>query len=211
MALTSKELAKLIDACKTLRPGPDYRVNDYVANVIDTVLDFQMHSKVVVASREHFYRNHIIRSHKGLLSIVSKFPNTKAGNLRLAQHLWGYNHWTRANFLRELLLQLDRRGIRNQTALKKWFTCADFERDVKGKFKTKKHSIGIALFHWLQLRLGVDTVKPDVHIRNFVSQTIGRQVSSIDAVTGLVAAAKKLRRKAYRLDAAIWHYQREKA
>ena len=68
--------------------------------------------------------------------------------------------------------------------------------------------MGIALFKWLQLRVGVDTVKPDVHILNFISKAVGRKVSPADAVIDLELVARKLKRKAARLDAAIWHYQR---
>jgi hypothetical protein len=177
MALTHTEYSALVAACRELRSGPDYRCNDYVTNLINTVLDFQMHTEVVGRSIAFFHANHTIRSHRKLLSIVNHFPDTKSGNLRLAEHLWGYRHWTRAKFLREILAQFDSRGIRGQESLRRWFTNAEFDRDVKGNFKTKEHSIGIALFHWLQLRLGVDTVKPDVHILRFVSDAIGRKAS----------------------------------
>ena len=208
MALTSKEASSLVAGCRRLKDGPDYRVNNYISNVMNTVLDFQMDSKVVGASSEHFRQYHHVNSHRKLAAIVASFPNRKAGNLRLAQHLWGYNHWTRAKFLREILKQFDARGIRGQASLKRWVESAEFVQDVKGQFKTKEHSIGYALFHWLQLRLGVDTVKPDVHIINFVSESVGRRVSAKEAVDGLLSASKTLKRKAYRLDAAIWHYQR---
>ena len=211
MALTDKELSALVAACRTLPPGPDYRVDDYVANVMNTVLDFQMDSKVVEISTASFRDQHTIRSHRKLVSVVNGFSNTKSGNLRLAEHLWGYKHWTRAKFLRELLIQFETGGIRGQVSLRRWFSEADFAHDVKGQFKTKEHSSGIALFHWLQLRLGFDTVKPDVHILRFVEQAIGRKASPEEAIIGLTSAARTLRRKAHRIDAAIWHLQRDGA
>lgn len=211
MSLTPNELSLLTAECRKLPVGRDYRVHDYVTNVLNTVLDFQMESQVVGASMRYFDENHSIKSHRKLSATVAGYPNTKSGNLKLAQCLWGYNHWTRAKFLRELIRQFDARNIRGQESLKRWFTSADFETDVKGRFRTKEHSIGIALFHWLQLRLGVDTIKPDVHILNYVENAIGRRPSPSDAVAGLLTVAKRLRRKAYRIDAAIWHYQREEA
>lgn len=209
MALTELELDRLSRACKKLPRGRDYRVHDYVPNVLNTVLDFQMDSAVVGASMRHFEEHHAIKSHRKLAALLSTYPNTKTGNSKLAQTLWGYNHWTRAKFLRKLLREFGVRGIRGQASLKRWFTDANIESDVKCQFRTREHSIGIALFHWLQLRLGVDTVKPDVHIRKYVSTAVGRAVSPEDAVAGLLIVAKRLRRKAHRFDAAIWHHQRE--
>lgn len=211
MALTGREIQKLRTKCNMLKDGPDYRVDDYVSNLLNTVLDFQMNSDVVNSAINYYEDNHGFRIHKKLKDILADFPNTKKGNLALANFLWNNNHWSRAKFLRKIIAAFEERGIKGQKSLKKWVTQADFETDVKGKFKTKEHSIGYALFHWLRLRLGVDTVKADVHIMNFVSDAIGRKVSQEDAVSGLLEVANQTKRKASRLDAAIWHYQKEKA
>jgi hypothetical protein len=211
MALSKREIQKLKTQCNKLKDGPDYRVNDYVTNLLNTALDFQMKVQTVHSSISHYENNHGYRSHKKLKELVEFHPNTKSGNLSLSQSLWGNNHWSRAKFLRKLIHEFERRGIKGQKSLKKWVTEADFKKDVKGQFKTKEHSIGIALFQWLRLRLGVDTVKPDVHIINFVTNSIGRNVKPQEALDGLIEISKLTNRKASLLDAAIWHYQREKA
>jgi hypothetical protein len=46
---------------------------------------------------------------------------------------------------------------------------------------------------------------------NFISATIGRDVTQKEAVAGLLEVAKQTKRKAARLDAAIWHYQKDNA
>ncbi len=209
MALNGREIQKLRTQCNKLDDGPDYRVNDYVPNLLNTVLDFQMNSDVVNSAINYYEYTHGFRTHKKLKEILARFPNTKNGNLRLANFLWNNNHWSRAKFLRKIISAFEERGIKGQKSLKKWVRQADFEIDVKGQFITKEHSIAYALFHWLRLRLGVDTVKPDVHIMNYVSATIGRKVSPEEAVAGLLEVAKQTKRKAARLDAAIWHYQKE--
>lgn len=211
MALSDGELRRLMRACKKLPQGPDYRCDDYIENVLNSVLDFQMKTPAVTKAMEYFRNTHGARSHRKLRKLVDAFPNTNNGNRALAKYLWNNNHWSRAKFLRTLLECYEERGIRGQCSLRKWVLNADFQQDVKGKFRTKEHSIGFALFHWLQLRLGVDTVKPDVHIRNFVSDAIRRRATALEAVDGLKAVAKALGRKAYRLDAAIWNYQRDSA
>ncbi|MEA2097867.1 MAG: hypothetical protein U9P70_02225 [Patescibacteria group bacterium] len=170
-----------------------------------------MKVSTVSSAMEHFEENHGYRTHKKLKEIIDEFPNTKNGNLRLANSLWGNNHWSRAKFLRKLLSEFESRGIKGQKSLKKWISEADFDSDIKGQLKTKEHSIGIALFQWLCLRLGVDTVKPDVHIVNFVSEAIERNVSQEEALDSLLEVAKQTNRKAALLDAAIWHHQKENA
>jgi hypothetical protein len=192
MALSANEIRVLHQACAKLKKGPDYRCDDYIPNVLNTVLDFQMQPGPLRNSQEYFAQHHKIKSHRKLKSTLSRYPNTKSGNMRLANDLWGYNHWSRAKFLKKLVECFDERGIRGQESLRRWFTNADFERDVKGKFKIKEHSIGFALFHWMCLRLGVDTVKPDVHVKRFVENAIGRRPSDTDIVTALVDIAQQL-------------------
>ncbi len=209
MALSKREIQKLKTRCNKLDDGPDYRVHDYVTNLFNTALDFQMKVNTMHSAIHHYEENHGYRSHKKLKELMSSQPNTKKGNLSLAQSLWGNNHWTRVKFLRMLILEFENRGIKSQISLKKWVTEADFKKDIKGRFKTKEHSIGIALFQWLRLRLGVDTVKPDVHILNFVAIAIGRNVKQQEALDGLIEVSKQTNRKASLLDAAIWHFQRE--
>ncbi|WDP85318.1 MAG: hypothetical protein HUN05_09375 [Desulfobacter sp.] len=210
MEFTGRELQKLRTRCNKLADGPDYRVDDYVLNLLITVLDFQMNSDVVDAAIHYFEDNHGFKTHKKMKQILSGFSNTKKGNLALANFLWNNRHWTRAKFLRKLLAAFEERGIKGQKSLQRWFKDADFERDVKGQFKTKEHSIGPALFHWLRLRLGFsNTIKADVHIMNFVADAIGRKISQKEAFEGLLKVAEQTRRNAALLDAAIWHYQKE--
>ncbi len=146
------------------------------------------------------------RTHKKIKSLVETFKTTKKGNLALANYLWNNNHWSRTKFLRMLIEEFENRGIKGQKSLRKWISEADFDTDIKGQFKTDEHSIGIALFQWLRLRLGVDTVKPDVHIVNFISNAVGRKVTQQEALDSLLEVAQKTNRKASLLDAAIWHF-----
>jgi len=211
MALTKREIQKLRTQCNKLEDGPDYRINDYVSNLMNTVLDFQMKVGPVESAVDYYEESHGYRTHKKLKAFIDLFPNTKKGNLELANTMWNNNHWTRAKFLRMLLDEFESRGIKGQQSLKKWISKADFEKDIKGQFKIKEHSIGIALFQWLRLRLGADTVKPDVHIMNFVENAVGRRVSQQEALDALMIVAEQTDRKASLLDAAIWHYQKENA
>lgn len=209
MVLEDSEYARLQSRCASLEDGPDYRCNNYIENLLNTVLDFQMKSPVVEKATRYFFNTHGIETHDKLKQLINGFPDTKEGYLALAKRLWNYSFWTRDKFLRRIIECFDERGIRDQESLEEWVREADFERDAKGQFRTSEHSIGYTLFKWLQLRIGIDTIKPDVHILRFVADSIGRPISQDEAVSALTRIAKETNRKAYRLDAAIWTYQRK--
>ena len=207
--MNDAEYKRLFQACRRLDDGPDYRMNNYALNVINTALDFMSRVETVNSAMRYYRENVGYKSHKKLKELVDSFPNTKRGNMALASHLWSNNMWTRAKFLRVLLKEFEDRGIRGQKSLSRWLADADFNKDIKGKIKSPDHSIGIALFHWLCLRCGIDTIKPDVHVLNFVEGIIGRRTMPQECVESLTEIARQQNRKCYRLDAAIWHLQRD--
>ncbi len=91
-------------------------------------------------------------------------------------------------------------GVTDQHALKRWTATATFERDFKGRI----HGLGQAVFQWLVMRQGVDTVRLDVHVHRFAARVAGRPLRDADVVTAIEAAARRLGRPAHRLDWAIW-------
>jgi hypothetical protein len=58
------------------------------------------------------------------------------------------------------------------------------------------------------MRLGVETVKPDVHVLRFVSRAIGRPTSEDEAVLALETVAGRLGVRANVLDWSIWEQER---
>lgn len=209
--MQSSEYKKLYLSCEQLYDGPDYRMSNYALNLINTAIDFQMNVVAVNKAMEYYSENIGFSSHRGLKKEVQRFLNTEKGNKSLSLHLWANNMWTRAEFLRVLIKEFEKRGITGQKSLERWLRKADFERDIKGQFRSTHHSMGFALFHWLCLRCGIDTIKPDLHIINFVSNSIGRKASPNESVEALMKVSKEQNRKAHLLDAAIWHYQRDGA
>ncbi len=63
---------------------------------------------------------------------------------------------------------------------------------------------GIAGFQYLRMLFGANTTKPDIHIIAYVTETIGRKVSEIEAVELLEAAATKVGVLLRSLDVSIW-------
>lgn len=209
-AWTSAEFSALLERCRALPPAQgNYLLNDYVENILLTVLDFQMQTPTVEKAAKHFQDTvkSQVRDFADLKNLLARFPNDQAGNTQAAQYLWGYNLWTRVCLLRRLLGFLGERGIITQEKLKEWAFQSDFQRDMAGKVK----GIGFGIYKWLVMRQGVETIKPDIWVHRFLTQSIGRNLSDVETVNILEAAAKETGMKAYELDWRIWESQRNSA
>lgn len=213
LPVSAEEFDRVVAACRELAPavggyaednfGP---YNDYVTNVLLTVLDLQMHN-VAVDKSINFYRQHRwdeIRELRHLQAVLDRFEPDQDGNRETAQYLWGNNHWKRIEWLRGSVALLDEEGLTSQDRLREWAFACEYDRDFRGRAK----NLGIAACQWLRMRLGVDTVKPDVHTHAFVTSAIGRRLDDWGVVTVIEAAAHHLKMKARRLDATIWEHQR---
>lgn len=121
-----------------------------------------------------------------LIALMDRWPSDKDGNTALARHLWGYNMWTRAQMLRDLVAYLTAIGVTDQSSLRRWAGDATFDSDFKGRVR----GLGPAVFQWLVMCQGVDTVKPDVHVHWFIVAILGRPVSDTEAIELIVSAAR---------------------
>jgi hypothetical protein len=106
--------------------------------------------------------------------------------------------------LRRLIEFFNSIGVRGQRSLTRWAERAEYKADFEGKVR----GLGRAVFNSLVMRLGVDTVKPDVHVHRFAEATLGRRLSDEDTVDVVAGAARRLGMKASDLDWAIWEYSR---
>jgi hypothetical protein len=201
-------LQMVIGACRSLPPAEgDYLIDDFVSNLLLTVTDFQMHTTAVVRAYEYFKENswNELRTFDDVQALLSRYPDTREGNTALAQHIWGYKLWTRAAMLRGLVAYFGEIGVVDQQGLKAWAERATFKKDFEGKVR----GLGYAVFNWLVMRQGIETVKPDVHVRRFVEAATGETGLADAEVVSLVAeAARHLGLKAYELDWAIWEASR---
>ena len=66
--------------------------------------------------------------------------------------------------------------------------------------------VKIATFQWLRMLLGADTSKPDVHVMNFINETIGKKLSEDKCVLVLEGVASYLEMSERDVDAAIWRF-----
>lgn len=188
------------------RTANQYVATDYVSALCDTVLDFQMHTTSVRRAIDHYNteRWNEVRTLDDLKALLAQHPDDQTGNEAIARYLWGNRHWTRVHMLRGLTDYFDERRIDTIEKLRDWAANSSYKRDFEGRVK----GLGPTVYRWLVMRLGVETVKPDVHLRRFVEDALGRTVSDDDIVTVVCAAARELGLRTFELDWSIWEYQR---
>jgi hypothetical protein len=204
-----QEYTAILNACRKLPlPRGNYHVDDYVMNLISTVLDYQMNPTTLANAENHYKQNrwHTIRTRDDLANFLKQYPNDREGNIEAAVYLWGYKYGNRLQQLRGLLDYFDSIDVRDQDGLRRWAKESNFERDFKGRVK----GLAFAVYKWLVMRQGVETIKPDVHVKNFLREVSGRSFSDAEAVSVLERAARELGRLANELDWSIWEHQRNR-
>jgi len=204
--ITTDDVKQVTERCRSVpRTQNRYVATDYVSALLETVLDFRIHTTTVVRAMEHYnaYRWQELRTIEDLKACLARFPADQDGDTALALHLWGNRHWTRAHMLRGLTAFFDAQRIWSIETLREWAVGSDFKRDFAGRVK----GLGPTVYRWLVMRLGVETVKPDTHLHCFVEHALGRTVSDDDVVAVVSAAANRLGMRAYELDSSIWEYQ----
>ena len=207
--LTDAELDALEHAASSIPISTfEFVADDYVIALFDTVLDYQNQAAAIQKAEDHYRAHHYreIRTLDDLEAVLGRFPEDRDGNDELAQYLWGNHHWRRAGELRGLAAYFRERNVTTLRRLRTWATESqqeDFVGHIKG--------LGPAVYRSLAMRMGVDTVKPDVHVLRFVSGAIGRNASQADAVDGLTEVAGRLGIPARDLDWSVLGYQKGKA
>jgi hypothetical protein len=205
--VSEEDVEKLASAARVLAPNTNaYLEEDFVMNLLETVLDYMLQTEVVVRALERFRENRWseIRTLDDLERLLAQFPEDQPGNTALAQYLWGYNFWTRAQQLRELVRYFRSIGVVDQDRLKQWSLTSTFKKDFEGRVK----GLGPAVYQWLVMRQGVDTVKPDVHVRRFAEAAVGRRLNDQDVIELTTRAAATIGIKAFELDWRIWEASR---
>jgi len=207
--ITEQEYNLILQKCREIPPAQGmYLIDDYIENLMLTVLDFQMHN-VAVEKAINYYRNNqysAIRTFNDLKQLLSKYADDKEGNTAVAQYLWRNRHWTRVSLLRKLVTYMESNGITTQEALHHWAEESDFEKDFKGKIP----GMAYAIYQWLIMRQGIETIKPDTHLIKFLGAIIHHGFTERELVDVLERVAKELGLKAYELDWKIWEYERNR-
>jgi len=143
IVIGSNDVAQVVAAARHLPPAEEsYLETDFIMNLLETVLDYQMHTTAVVRALEHFreHRWDEIRTLDDLDAVFARYTHDQEGNTALAQYLWRYNMWTRAHQLRDLAAYFREIGVVDQDSLRRWAEQSQFRLDFEGKVK----GLGIA-------------------------------------------------------------------
>ena len=92
--------------------------------------------------------------------------------------------------------------VPEEETLKQW--AIHVEPDSYKELNIK--GVWIATFQWLRMLFGADTSKPDVHIMNFINDTIDQKLSESECVLLIEGVALHLEVSERDVDGAIWNF-----
>jgi hypothetical protein len=181
--VSRKRYRRLLEKCRDLPPTDLFIIKDYVTNLLITVLDLRLETTTVERALQYYRAN--CASQVGTFAELKLLLESGIPDRDIARRLCGYGYGNRIATLRGFVQFLESIGVTSQSALEAWARAADFERDFKGRVS----GLAYAAFKWLVMRLGVDTIKPDVHVLNFVATTLGFRLNDAEAVSILERVA----------------------
>jgi hypothetical protein len=207
--VTDAEYQAIRAACDALPPPQgNYHRDDYVMNLLLTVLDYQNKRPTIEKAIVHFRKHHgeAIHNHETLRKFLNALPDygeaVKELYREAAKELWGNNHWRRVRELRDLVKFFESlpEPVTDHASMRKWAEKSEFERDFKRKVK----GLAMAIYKWLTMRVGVNTIKPDVHVHDFLQEAAKRRFSNKEAIAVLEKVAREINRQAFELDWSIF-------
>lgn len=93
-------------------------------------------------------------------------------------------------------------AVPEEETLRQWAINAE----PNGYKKLGIKGVKIATFQWLRMLFGADTSKPDVHIMNFINDTIEQTLSKYECVLLIEGVASYLEVSEREVDGAIWNF-----
>jgi hypothetical protein len=171
--------------------------------VVDCVLSLRRnYDRFVVPRVESLMRAHPeLDTMAQLEALMASYPSPAA----FVQTALRYNHADRARILSEVVRFVSGlvQGVPaagEAASLERWAVTAKPEDygllNIKG-FK-------LAGYQYLRMLFGAQTTKPDKHIIDFVSESVGRRVSDVEALVLLEAAAAREQLPLRDVDTSIW-------
>jgi len=89
--VTERDVDRVAEAARGLPPAVEtYFADDFVMNLLATMIDYQMNATAVVKAFE-FFRTHRwdeVRTIDDIEELFAGFSDDEAGYTALAQHLW---------------------------------------------------------------------------------------------------------------------------
>lgn len=188
-------------------PASNYDWRNPSLNIIDCVLSLNRNYTKVVKPRVIKFKtkNPDCFSIEDLLKVFQKYDN-KFDEFTITE--LNYNHADRGRIIfdvSQFLLQ----EISNDTVgdqLQKLETWAKKTRP-ENAYSVGIKGFGLSGFQYLRMLFGAQTTKPDVHIRNFLSKILNKNIADIQALNILEKAALQIELPLRDLDYEIWKSQ----
>jgi hypothetical protein len=111
--------------CRLPIPEDIYVENDFVMDIIETVLNLRMLRTTVTRALAHF-QAHCADQIRDFCALED-YLTSQSDNLAVAKYLWGYRYPTRANHLRSLVRFFRAQDVTNAEQLKAWAERTEFE------------------------------------------------------------------------------------
>jgi hypothetical protein len=206
---TMTDVELLTNALRSRFPTPPPKTGEgwdgnLALNVLDCVLSLNRnYDRVVLPRVEGFARKHPdVSTVTELQQIMSSYA-TPADFVTVEL---SYKDAARAKTLEGVVsylldIQRDFAGSTEKDRLRAW---AEWARPGDFSF-TGVRGFGLAGFQYIRLLLGANTVKPDKWICKFVADSIGRNVTPVEALFLLERAAKRANLRIRDIDSAIWN------
>ena len=210
-----KRITKILARIRQIAPDPLNRDNTVLdqspaVKVINSVLSLGMdYRKVVKPKLDAFQeKNPDVRQVTELAAFIEEDYQTPIDFLNKE---FNYKHKPKsirkANAINSVCEKLC--GIINaslsvpeEDAIRQWA----LQAKPKGYSVWNIKEFGIAGFQWLRMLFGADTVKPDRHIVNFLSDTLNEKVSPLESVELIEETSAHSEFSARDIDRIIWNW-----
>jgi hypothetical protein len=193
----------LVERYGDVRPLASYGWPTPPLNVIDCVLSLNRHYDTFVVPRVRRFeaRNPQIVELEHLRTLIGRYSNP----FIFSVHELDYRDQSRAETLKGVVLYLigaecQFEGLTEYDRLHQWANSVCPTDSVTVGVR----GFGLAGFQYLRMLFGVQTTKPDRHIKHFVSDVIGHTVSDRKALLLLEEAAELAELNLRDVDNLIW-------
>ena len=197
-----EELANELRKLAISKLDKDYSWGKPALDALDCVLSLNRRYKGIVEPRVEAFKE----KHPDVVSLQDlQEMMSRVGSATFVREELEYNHSARAETLAGVvnyLIQVEGGfdGANERERLSNWAKQAKPEDYAKVNVK----GFGPAGFQYLRMLFGAQTVKPDRHIKKFVSRVIGRGVTDLQAIEYLEQAAKLANLRIREADYGIW-------
>ena len=172
---------------------------------VDLVLSInRKYYDFVVPRVKHFQDTYQdVRTLKEILNLINHIGTENFASV------WNYNHLQRVLLLENVvsyLNQLHEKLSKNNytdneiEVLRKWAK----EVSLKDNEFMRIKGIGVATAQYLRILLGVDTVKPDVHIKSSLNEVYNKKFSDAQAIETIEAVSHILKVNVRSVDKFVW-------